>query len=111
MEVEMVDGLVQTADSCIQQQKGLPAQEEVHSTSRSWFQDATRGTRGRIRRQEVPLHRKCSHPRTYFDWCCKKDENAAYYHHPSGLPSFHQEVRTFREATHEHPRPLVTMLP
>merc|ERR1712037_230691 len=64
-----------------------------------------------LHRQEVPLHRQRHHPWPSLHWSRPKDEDAANHHHPTGLPSLCQEVRSIRETTHQHGCPPLSLLP
>ena len=64
-----------------------------------------------VHRQEVPVHRQRVDPRPHPDRRRSEDEDAAHDRHPARVPALHPQVQPVREATQEHERPPVPLLP
>lgn len=65
---------------------------------------------GNLHWQEVPLYRKCKHPRSYSDGYCCEPENEAHNCHQAWLSASHQKVQPIWETSQESFSPFITLL-
>ena len=70
----------------------------------------TTGQEWKLHRQEMSVHRECSHPRANPVGCRHQDEDAENGGRPQGLSALHQEVQSLWETPQNDLRTLVTLL-